>query len=102
MREDVQRILNSIVELWNTGNVEAARRLYADSAQRHDPITNRSVEWSGLRVMSPRFGPGFLIRRRDQADRRRSGSDRVPLDVHWRPERRVPRHISDWQSHQLK
>ncbi len=37
MPEDIQRIVDKVIELWNTGNPEIARQLYAESAERHDP-----------------------------------------------------------------
>ena len=37
MAENVQRIVDSVIELWNTGNPEVAKKLYSDNAQRTDP-----------------------------------------------------------------
>lgn len=37
MPEDIQRIVDSVLELWNTGNAEVTKRLYAESAERYDP-----------------------------------------------------------------
>jgi steroid delta-isomerase-like uncharacterized protein len=37
MSQDVQTILDSVVELWNTGNADIAARIYSDDCPRIDP-----------------------------------------------------------------
>jgi steroid delta-isomerase-like uncharacterized protein len=37
MPEDVQRILDTVIQLWNTGDTEIAKQLYTERAERHDP-----------------------------------------------------------------
>ena len=37
MPENFQPIVNSLVELWNTGNPEIAKQLYQTGAERYDP-----------------------------------------------------------------
>ena len=37
MSQDVQHILDSVVELWNTGNADIAKRIYTDDCARIDP-----------------------------------------------------------------
>ncbi len=37
MPEDIQRLVDSVIEFWNTGNPEVAKRLYAENAERRDP-----------------------------------------------------------------
>jgi steroid delta-isomerase-like uncharacterized protein len=37
MPEDIGRIADLVVQLWNTGNPEIATQLYADNAERNDP-----------------------------------------------------------------
>lgn len=45
MAQDIQQIVNSVVELWNTGNAEIAKKIYTDDCQRIDP--NLSAETRG-------------------------------------------------------
>lgn len=37
MQEDTKRVLDSLIELWNTGNTSIVRRVYSDSAKRYAP-----------------------------------------------------------------
>jgi steroid delta-isomerase-like uncharacterized protein len=37
MPEDIKRIVDSVIQLWNTGNPDVAKQLYSDDAQRFDP-----------------------------------------------------------------
>jgi len=37
MTQDIQRIVDCVIELWNTGNAEVAKQLYAEGAERYDP-----------------------------------------------------------------
>ncbi|HSU30898.1 MAG TPA: ester cyclase [Bryobacteraceae bacterium] len=37
MPEDAKRILDSVIQLWNTGDSEVAKKLYSDNARRYDP-----------------------------------------------------------------
>lgn len=37
MPEDIQRLVDSVIALWNTGNPEVARQLYGEGAERSDP-----------------------------------------------------------------
>jgi steroid delta-isomerase-like uncharacterized protein len=37
MPEDIKRIVDSVIQLWNTGNPDIAKKLYSDDAQRYDP-----------------------------------------------------------------
>jgi steroid delta-isomerase-like uncharacterized protein len=37
MPEDIQRIVDLVLQLWNTGNPEIATQLYSDAAERNDP-----------------------------------------------------------------
>ena len=70
MREDVQRILDSSIELWNTGNVDIAKRVYTDRAERHDP--NQPEPVRGLEALSRyvaevRTGfPDFRVDRKEE------------------------------------
>ena len=45
MAQDIQHIVNSVVELWNTGNAEIAKKIYTDDCQRIDP--NLSADTRG-------------------------------------------------------
>ena len=40
---DVPRIVASIVEFWNTGNPEIAKKLYSEGAERRDPNQAQSA-----------------------------------------------------------
>ena len=37
MPEDTQRIIDLMLQLWNSGSAEAAKQLYSESAERYDP-----------------------------------------------------------------
>ncbi len=37
MSDDTQRIVDLVIDLWNTGNPEVAKQLYSESAERQDP-----------------------------------------------------------------
>ncbi len=37
MPEDTKRIVDSVIQLWSTGNPDVAKELYSDDAQRYDP-----------------------------------------------------------------
>ncbi len=37
MPEDIKRLVDSVIQLWNTGSPEVARELYSDEARRFDP-----------------------------------------------------------------
>jgi steroid delta-isomerase-like uncharacterized protein len=43
MATDARAIVDSIVELWNTGNPEVARKLYNDESERMDPNEAEAV-----------------------------------------------------------
>jgi steroid delta-isomerase-like uncharacterized protein len=37
MPEDIEGLADSLIQLWNTGNPDLAKKLYSDNAQRSDP-----------------------------------------------------------------
>lgn len=50
MPNDVQAILDGVVEFWNTGNEELAKRVFAENIQRSDP--NHPKVTTGLRAIA--------------------------------------------------
>ena len=50
MPEDIQRLVDSVIQLWNTGNADVAKQLYSDDALRSDP--NQSEPTRGSREIA--------------------------------------------------
>lgn len=48
--QDTQRIVDLVLQLWNTGNPEIANQLYTDNSEREDP--NRSEPTRGGREIA--------------------------------------------------
>jgi steroid delta-isomerase-like uncharacterized protein len=46
MPEDIQRLVDSVIQLWNTGNADVAKQLYNDDALRSDPNQSRPARGS--------------------------------------------------------
>jgi steroid delta-isomerase-like uncharacterized protein len=81
MREDMQRIVDSVLQLWNTGNPALAKELYTENAQRYDPYLGEMGQGSqeiGSYVAEVRKGfPDFKL----QVDETVMEGDR--LVFHW-------------------
>ena len=92
MSENVQTIVASLVELWNTGNPEVAKRLYATDAERRDPNlteATRGPEEIARYVAEVRVGyPDFTLHVNDVV----AQDDR--LAVHWTV---AGTHRGEWQ-----
>jgi steroid delta-isomerase-like uncharacterized protein len=46
MPEDVNRLVDSVIQLWNTGNPDVAKQLYSDDALRSDPNQSKPARGS--------------------------------------------------------
>ncbi len=44
MPEEMQLVQDLVIELWNTGNPETARQLYAENAERYDPNQSKPAQ----------------------------------------------------------
>ncbi|HEX4170780.1 MAG TPA: ester cyclase [Bryobacteraceae bacterium] len=81
MSEDIERIIDSVIQLWNTGNSEIAKKLYSDEAQRTDPNQPESARGSqeiARYVAEVRTGyPDFQLEIKDKV------SEANRLVTHW-------------------
>lgn len=81
MREDMQRIVDSVVQLWNTGNPAIAKELYTENARRSDPFVQEmgqgSQEIADYVAEVRKAYPDFKL----QVDERVVEDDRFV--VHW-------------------
>jgi steroid delta-isomerase-like uncharacterized protein len=49
MSDDLKRIRESMVQLWNTADANIARQIYADHAARYDPNNPEPIRgWAGI------------------------------------------------------
>lgn len=81
MPENIQRLVDSVIELWNTGNPEVAKQLYAENAERYDPNQpepNRGPQQITRYISEVRTGfPDFKL----EIKQRTAEGDR--LVTHW-------------------
>jgi steroid delta-isomerase-like uncharacterized protein len=92
MPEDIKRIVDSVIQLWNTGNVDAAQKLYTPGALRYDPNQPEPIRGSqeiARYVADVRTGyPDFYL----EVNERLQEGNRVA--IHWTC---TGTHKSEWQ-----
>jgi steroid delta-isomerase-like uncharacterized protein len=81
MRDEVQQIIDSVVELWNTGHADAALRAYNEDAERNDPNLPGPIQGANeIAEYVTQIRTGFPDFRLEVTDQVAEG-DR--LVVHW-------------------